>query len=71
MFYQTLGPLNHHLRHTFVVFRKLVKGRIDNLHIFSFNSLLNVRNLLRALVNEKDNQVHIGILGGDRFCNLL
>ena len=67
MFYQTACTLHYHLRYTFMVLRKLIEGRVDNLYVISPDSFFYVCNLLRALIDQKDNQMHIRIVPLDRF----
>ena len=58
---ETLRSLDHHLLHTLMALRKLIKRRINDLDLLSHNGLLNVRHLLRTLIDQKDDQVHIRI----------
>ena len=51
--------------------RKLVEGGIDNLHILAEYRFFYICNLLRTLVNQKDDQVHVRVVGGNRLGNLL
>ena len=46
MLYQTSRALDDHLRDTFVALRELVKRRVDDFHVRSYNGFLNVCNLL-------------------------
>ena len=54
MLYQTSRALDDHLRDTFVALRELVKRRVDDFHVRSYNGFLNVCNLLRALLAYPD-----------------
>ena len=58
MLHKTLSSLNNHLGNPLMVLRQLVKGGINHFHVGPFYGLLNIRNLLGTLVNQKDNQVH-------------
>ena len=71
MLHQTFGPFNYHLGYPLMTVRQLVKGRIDNFHIGAHNGLPYVRNLLRALIYQKNHQMHVRIIGGDSLGNLL
>ena len=71
MFHQSFRSLDDHLGYTFVAIRKLIKGGIDNFHIRSCNGLPDIGNLLRPLINQKDNQVHLRMVRRNRPGNLL
>ena len=71
MFNQTLCTLDHHLGNSFVMLRQLVKGGIDHLHIGADDRFLNIRNFLGTLVDQKDDQMHIRVVGGHGLCHLL
>ena len=71
MLYKTAGTLHYHLRYTLVMLRKLIKGRIDNLYIRSLNGFLYVCYLLRTLIDEKNDQMHIFIIFQDRLGYIL
>src|SRR5688500_5215005 len=60
---QPLRLLQHHLRHLHVPVRGLVEGRGDHLAV---HGPLHVRDLLRTLVDEEDDQHDLGMVGRDR-----
>ena len=51
MFYQTFCPFNSHLRHPFVMFRLLIKRRIDDFYVIPANRFPDIRYFLRAFIN--------------------
>ena len=69
MFHKTFCPFDDHLGNTFVMFRKFIKGGIDNFHILPFDRFLDIRNLLRSLIDQKDDHMHIRVIAHDRFCH--
>ena len=71
MLHQALGPLNDHFGNPFMALRQLVKGGIDHLHIGADDRFLNIRNFLGTLVDQKDDQMHIRVVGGHGLCHLL
>ena len=60
---QALGLLDHHLRDLHVALRRLVEGRRDDL---ALHRALHVGDLFRPLVDEQHDEVHLGVIGGDR-----
>ena len=71
MLYQTLRALDDHLGHTFMALRQLIEGRIDHLDIVPYYGLFDIGNLLRALIDQKDDHVHIRMIVGDCLGHLL
>ena len=63
VFDKPLGPFNDHLGYSLVVFGKFIESRIDHFYVRSLNSLFDVRNFLRTLINEQDDQMDLGIVG--------
>ena len=59
---QTLGLLDHHLRHLDVAGGGLVEGRRDDL---AAHRTLHVGDLLGPLVDEQDDEGDLGMVGGD------
>ena len=45
--------------------RQLIEGRIDHLDIVPYYGLFDIGNLLRALIDQKNDHVHIRMIGGD------
>ena len=70
MFHQTTCTFYYHFRHTFMMFRKLIKCRINDFYLFALNRLFNIRNFLRSLINQKNNQFHFRIVCRNCFRNL-
>ena len=70
MFYQTFCTFNNHFRYTFVALRKLIKGGIDNFYIWPYNGFFDVSYFLRTLIDQKDHQMHVRMIGGNSFCHL-
>ena len=68
--HQTLCTLDGHLRNSLVVLRQLIKRGIDHFHIRSLQCLTNIRDFLGTLINQKDNEVNVRIIGLDRLGNL-
>ena len=71
MLHQSLGTLNDHLGHSLMMLRQFIKGRIDDLHILTDDGLLNVRYLLRSLVDQKNQHMHLGVGVKDRLRHFL
>ena len=65
---QTLGLLDHHFGNLDVARRRLVEGRGDDL---ALHAALHVGDFLGPLVDQQDDQEHLGVIVGDRFCNVL
>ena len=57
--HQTLCPLDDHLGYPLVVLGQLVEGGIDNLHILALDGLLDIGNLLRPLIDQQNDQMHV------------
>jgi len=68
---ETLRSLDHHLRHTLMALRKLIKRRINDLDLRSHNGLLNVRHLLRTLIDQQNDHMHIRMIRRDCLSHLL
>ena len=51
--------------------RKFFKGGINNLYIFADHGFFDVRYLLRALIDQKDDHMHIRVVGGNGLRHLL
>ena len=71
MLNQTLCSLDDHFRNPFMPVREFIKGGINNLYIFADHGFFDVRYLLRALIDQKDNHMHIRVVGGNSLRNLL
>ena len=56
---QALGLLDHHLGDLHVALRRLVEGRRDDL---AADRALHVGDFFRPLVDEQDDQVHLGVV---------
>ena len=54
-----------------MVLRLLIEGGIDDFHIRSLNRFFNVGDLLRPLVDQKDDQIHLRVVPQDGFCRIL
>src|SRR6266498_1427833 len=65
---QTLGPLDGQLGHLAVVVARPVEGRVDHLRL---GGALHVGDLFRPLVDEQDDEDHLGVVGADRVGDLL
>src|SRR6266542_679631 len=65
---QTLGPLDGQLGHLAVVVARPVEGRVDHLRL---GGALHVGDLFRPLVDEQDDEAHLGVVGADRVGDLL
>ena len=63
MLYQTFCTLNYHFGYTFVVLRKFVESRINNFYVIAFDSLFDICYLLRALINQQNDHMHVRIIG--------
>ena len=63
VFHQPLGPGQHHLGDLAVADRRLVEGRGDHP---AAHALLHLGDLLRPLVDQQHDQLHITVVGGDR-----
>ena len=70
MFYQTFCSFNSHLRHPFVMFRLLIKRRIDDFHVIPANRFPDIRYFLRAFINQKNDQMHIRAVSKNGLCSL-
>ena len=71
MFYQALCSLKHHFRHSLVMIRKLIKRRIDDLHVLSLHRFFKIRHFLGSLVNEQYDQLDVFIILADALSHLL
>ena len=71
MLHKPLSSLDYHLGNPLVMLRQLVKGGIDHLHIGPFNGLLNIGNLLRPFIDQKDDQMHLGGIALHGFGHIL
>ena len=71
MLHQALCALDDHLGNSLMTLRKLVESRIENFHVITGYRLLYVRNLLRTLVDQQNDDVHIGMVDGNRLGHLL
>ena len=67
MLYQSFGTLYYHLRYSLMMLRKLIKGRVDNFHIFTLNCLLDIGNLFRTFIDQQDDHMHIRIAVDNGF----
>ena len=65
---QSLCPLNHHFRNVYVSIGWLIKGRTNHL---ALDGSCHIRNLLRPLINQKHDQMRLGIIGCDGIGNFL
>ena len=70
MFHQTTCTFYYHFRHTFMMFRKLIKCRINDFHIIATDGLPDICNLLRALIDQKNDQMHVRIVSQNRLCHI-
>ena len=52
-----------------MVLRQFIKGGIDHFHIRTFDSLLDIRYFLGALVDQQNDQMHFRIVLFDGFCH--
>ena len=59
MFHQSLCAFDHHLGHTFMMLRQLVKCGVYHFHIGTFNRLLKIRHLFRPLIDQQDDKMHV------------
>ena len=57
--HQALGLFDDHLGHLHVALGRLVKGRGDHL---ALDRALHVRHFLGALVDQQDDQHHLGVV---------
>ena len=71
MLYQTFCPLDHHLRYPLMVFRQLIKGRIDHFHILSANSFLDIRHFFWPFIDQQNDQMHLRIIAQNRLRRFL
>ena len=67
-FHQTLGLLVHDIRHFHVVLGGLVKGAGDDLGMYAAG---HIRHLLRTLVYQKHNHVHLRMIERNGVGHLL
>ena len=68
---QTFCTLDHHLWHTFMMLRKLIKGRINNFHIIPFNGFFDVGYFFRTFIDQKDQKMDLRIILPHRKRHLL
>ena len=54
-----------------MMLRKFIKRGIDHFHIRSLDCFLDIGNLLRTLIDQKDNEMHIFIILKDGLGNVL
>ena len=65
---QTLGFLNHHLRHGHVARRRFVKGRG---HHFTAHTALHIGHFLGPFVDQQHDQIALRVIGRDRMGDVL
>src|SRR5690606_36321291 len=65
---QALGLLDHHLRDLHVARGRLVESRRDDL---ALHGALHLGDLLGPLVDQQHDQVHLGVIPGDRSRDVL
>jgi hypothetical protein len=70
MLYKTARTLHNHLGNSLMMFRKFIKCRIDHFHIRSLDRLSDIGNLLRTLIDQKNDQMHISVIPEDRLGNV-
>ena len=68
MFNHTFGFFNHHLGHLYMALRRFVKRRGNH---FAAYRTAHFGHFFRTLVNQQDNQLDIGIIGGNGVGNVL
>ena len=54
-----------------MVLRQLVEGGMNHLHIRPLNSFFDICNLLRALVNQQNQQLHVRMVPGHGLGHIL
>lgn len=69
MLYQTLRTLDHHLGYPLVMFRQLVKCRVDYFHIWSRDCFPDIGYLLRTLIDQKNQKMHVRLSFLNRECH--
>ena len=69
--HEALRALDDHFRDALVVLGQFVKGGIDDFHVGACDGFLNICHFLRALVDQQNDQVALGIVELDRPCNFL
>ena len=62
MLYETLCALDDHLGNTLMILGKLIEGGVDDLHVRSFNGFLDIGYFLGTLIDQKDDQMDLGIV---------
>ncbi len=67
-FDQPFGAVERHLRHPDVMLHRVVERRSDDLGI---HRAIHVRDFFRALADQRDHQVHFGIISTDRIGDFL
>ena len=65
---QALGLLDHHLGDLHVALRRLVERRRDD---FALDRALHVGDFFRPLVDQQDDEVDLGVVGGDAVGDVL
>ena len=68
---KSLGALYYHLGNSLVMLGKFVESRINNLNLLALYGFLDIRNFLGTLVDKKYQQMHLGIVLGNRLGNVL
>ena len=67
MLYQSARTFHNHLGYSLMMLRKLIKGRIDNLHIVSPDCFFDICNFLRTFIDQQNDQMHIRIVSKNGF----
>ena len=68
MFDEPLGLFDHHFGHSHVTFGRLVKGRGNHL---GFDRPFHIGDLFRPLIDQKHDQFHVRVIGGNRVSDFL
>ena len=71
MLNQTSGTLDSHLGNSLVVLRCLIKSGIKNLNVITDNCFAYIGNLLRTLIDQHDDNVHLRIVPKDGTRDIL
>ncbi len=65
---KTLGFFDDHLRHLHVPCRRFVKSGGDH---FAVNRTLHIGHFFRTLIDEQNDKIDLGMIGGDRVGDIL
>ena len=65
---EALGLLDHHFGHLHMAHRRFVEGRRND---FALYRALHIGDFFRPLINQQDDEIAFGMIGGNRLGDVL